>query len=66
MGKTPSHVIKYEKKGKDGGKSIWMKVGVAWLHKDGNKTSFGITLDSLPTNFDGRLVAFELDEPASE
>ncbi|POZ49679.1 hypothetical protein [Methylovulum psychrotolerans] len=58
----PSHtayiVRDYTKKDTGEADSSWLKVGAAWLHKDGK--GFDLQLEALPV--DGRLV-IRLNEP---
>jgi hypothetical protein len=59
-GKSPSHYA-YQVREREGKKSIWVKVGSAWLHSDGN--GLNLQLDCVP--LDGRItlrVPSERDE----
>ena len=59
MANQPSHTLHFVKEAKqEGRKSRWIKVGAMWPNKKG----FSIELETLPTNFDGRLVALEYDK----
>jgi len=51
--KHPKYIAYHVRKGKDGEKSFWTRIGVAWAHKDGNGVD--IQLDSL-VPLDGRIT----------
>jgi hypothetical protein len=48
--KTPSHIA-YHVRDREGGKSIWTRIGVAFAHNDGK--GFNIQLEVAP--LDGRI-----------
>ena len=49
-GKSPSHVA-YQVRDREGQKSIWTRIGVAWAHADGK--GFNVQLEAVP--LDGRV-----------
>ena len=61
--KRPSHlaysVRNFQKNGQQ--ESNWTRIGVAWLHRDGE--GFDIALEALPVN--GR-IALRVNKPRSE
>ena len=56
-GRRPSHVA-YSVKDREGKKSDWRPIGVAWPHADGKGTN--IVLDLMP--FDGRITLRTTEE----
>jgi len=49
--KKPSHIAYHIREG-SGDKSYWSRIGVAWVHQDGN--GFNVELATVP--LDGRIV----------
>jgi hypothetical protein len=50
----PSLVVFAVRERNNGKKAVWSRIGAAWPHKEGS--GFNIELETLPINFDGRLV----------
>ncbi len=50
-GKSPSHAA-YQVRDREGGKSVWTRIGSAWAHGDGK--GFNCQLEVVP--LDGRIV----------
>lgn len=51
--KHPAYVAYHVRKGKEGEKGYWTRIGVAWKHKDG--LGVDVNLDGL-VPLDGRIV----------
>ncbi|HZZ80807.1 MAG TPA: hypothetical protein VFE62_20055 [Gemmataceae bacterium] len=49
-GKSPTHIA-YQVRDREGQKSFWTRIGVAWTHNDGK--GFNIQLEVVP--LDGRI-----------
>ena len=66
MSKKPTLIAYSVKERGENQKPVWIKLGGAWPHENGN--GFTIQLDALPLNFDGRIVLTEpkQDESKSE
>jgi len=58
--KSPSHAA-YQVRDREGKKSIWTRIGTAWVHADGK--GFNVQLDALP--LDGK-VALRIISEAKE
>jgi len=56
--KAPTMSAFHVRKGRDGGKGFWTRIGAAWPHEDGN--GFNIQLDCVPV--DGKIVLRKADE----
>jgi hypothetical protein len=61
MSNKPTQIAYSVKDRGEGQKAIWTRIGAAWRHSKGNGCT--IQLDTLPINFDGRIV---LTEPKAD
>jgi hypothetical protein len=61
MSNKPTQIAYSVKDRGEGQKAIWTLIGAAWRHGKGNGCT--IQLDTLPINFDGRIV---LTEPKTD
>ena len=58
--KAPSHIAHHVRKGSEGGKDFFTRIGAAWPNKNG--TGFNIQLDVVPLN--GRITLLIPSEKA--
>ena len=61
-GQKPTHEVFAVKKGAEGEKAFWTKIGAAWPHKDGN--GFALTLACYPA--EGQTIQLRVIKPKAE